>query len=242
MTMPLLISLKRRPRKAAALTWGGFTLLELLVVLAIIAILTTLGVRFAAASMQKAKTAQCISKMRGLGTAILSYANEHEWQLPRSMHSAGSYGEDSWTYAVSPYLGIPTPVSMNTWPSYFESCYRCPSDTNRSVNRWSYGMNVFFELDPDGDDYTGSPATWRRLPNSSSPQRTILLAEPRSADFSDHVMSHLWSSPVAAKNGIEYKRHGDGSNYLFLDGHVETLAVSSVFTNGVNLFNPSLVK
>jgi prepilin-type N-terminal cleavage/methylation domain-containing protein/prepilin-type processing-associated H-X9-DG protein len=228
--------------KTAISSFKAFTLVELLVVLAVVAILAFLGFSAVSATLRNAKKVQCISKMRGLGGAFLLYANDHEGELPRSMHSAGSKGEDSWTYAIAPYLGISTPLSSDSWPPLFEKYYRCPADTNRSSARWSYGLNVFFELDPDGDDYAGSPATWRRVQNVSFRQKTILLAEPRGTDFGDHVMSHLWGNAKAAQNALDFKRHGTAANYTFLDGHVETLGVESVFTNGINYFNPSLAK
>ena len=105
-----------------------------------------------------------------------------------------------------------------------------PEDKNASVTRWSYALNVFYELNPDGDDYDGSPRTWRRVAAVPHPARTILLAEPRSLDFGNHIMCHLWRGTAAAQYALDYKRHGAASNYLFLDGHVETLPLDAVYS------------
>ncbi len=182
--------------------------------------------------------------MRALGTAILLRCSDHNGELPRSLHSAGSAGVDSWTFAIAPYLGVTLPVSQTEWSAVFERYYRCPADKSTSSLRWSYGLNVFYELTPDGDDYQGSPETWRRIQNVPKPSRTILLAEPRSIDFGDHIMCHLWKSRNAALNALDYKRHGSVSNYLFLDGHVDALPVEAVFLpeKKINLFNPSLAQ
>jgi len=235
-------SLPSRPRRIAR--GGGFSLVELLAALAVVAVLVTLASVAVTGSSRKVKTAQCVSKLRALGSAALLWSNDHDGQLPRSLHSAGGAGVDSWTYAVAPYLGLALPMSAADWEVAFERHYRCPSDPNRSVARWSYGLNVHFELTPDGDDYEGSPATWSRLSTVPRPGRTILMAEPRSVDYADHVMAHLWGSDAAARNALDYRRHTPGATYLFVDGHAEMLPIPSVYSRaaGVNQFNPGLAR
>jgi len=233
----------RRSTGVASHRRGAFTLIELLTVTVIIIVLVALGLGTTMSATKRVRTLQCVSKMRDLGAAILLFSNEHK-EMPRSMHSAASAGVDSWTYAIAPYLGIGMPLSKTDWPGNFERYYRCPEDRNVSPIRWSYGLNVFFELNPEGDDYEGSPATWRRVQSVPKPSRTILLAEPRSVNFADHIMPHLWKSNAAALNALDSKRHGTTSNYLFLDGHVETLRVEAVFIKGtdLDLFNPALAR
>jgi len=222
----------------------GFTLLELLSAITLISLLTAMGFAASTSVTHRSKTMQCAARMRALGAAIQMYANDHNGELPRSFHSAAAAGVDAWTYAVAPYLGVPVPLSPETWGAVFEKYFRCPADPNRSVTRWSYALNVHFELDPGGDDYVGSPDTWRRLGNVPRPARTVLLAEPRSLDFGDHLMCHLWNGASAALNALESRRHIRKANYLFVDGHVETLPIEAVFApdRGIDRFNPSLAE
>jgi prepilin-type processing-associated H-X9-DG protein len=57
-------------------------------------------------------------------------------------------------------------------------------------------------------------------------------------------MCHQWSKQAAALNAVDSLRHGKVSNYLFVDGHVESLRLEQTFdpAAGINLWNPSLAK
>jgi prepilin-type processing-associated H-X9-DG protein/prepilin-type N-terminal cleavage/methylation domain-containing protein len=226
--------------KRAAIS-RGFSLLELLIVISVIAVLAVLASAVLQSGQRKAKAAQCMSRLRGLGTAIHLYTQE-DGEFPRSLHSAGSAGKVPWSRAILPYLGGPSSPSTQDWAMYFEKYYRCPEDKNRDVNYHSYALNVHFELRPDGDDYQGAPDTWRRPANVENASRTILLAEPKPTYFGDHLMCHLWTSAKGPANGLAGTRHDGRSNYLFVDGHVEALAVTDTFdlVKGTNLWNPSL--
>ena len=61
---------------------GGFTLIELLVVIAIIAILAAILFPVFARAKERARLAQCISNMKQLSFAILSYADDYDGTLP----------------------------------------------------------------------------------------------------------------------------------------------------------------
>ena len=68
----------------------AFTLIELLVVIAIIAVL--MGILMPALTMVKAqaKRSVCASNMRGFGTAILTYAADHDEKIPPSFYQNGT--------------------------------------------------------------------------------------------------------------------------------------------------------
>ena len=231
---------KLHPLKSRFARGFGFTLIELSVTMGIIAVLSTLVFSAVSTSMQKAKTVQCISKMRQIGVALLLYTNENNGTLPPSSHSCGFSAQTKWTDASARYLGIQSPVVS----ADFERFYRCPLDPHKSNNYWSYALNAFFELNPDNDDYQGSPQTWHRLVCIEHPARTVLLAEIKGANNADHFMPETWGSMTSATNTLAYNRHIGLSNYLFLDGHIETLTVQSVYSpSGTpNLFNPSLAQ
>ena len=76
--MPLLRSRSTQP---------GFTLLELLVVLAIVAILASLLLPALARAKDAARKTACISNLRQMGIAIRLYSNDHDHLIPYGPHA-----------------------------------------------------------------------------------------------------------------------------------------------------------
>ena len=71
----------------------GFTLVELLVVLAIIGVLFTLIMPAIASTRERAHTATCMNNMKQLVTAALMYADEHGEAIPE-VTQLGDYIDD----------------------------------------------------------------------------------------------------------------------------------------------------
>ena len=237
MTSPQGICSRRRPKAAAS----AFSLIELLVAVGVVTALVALLFPALRGASNRAREAQCLARMRALGSGITAYA-QNEGEFPRSLHSAAGAGAEPWARAILPYLGSVTQPTDSEWRAVFERSFRCPADKNRGPELFSYGLNVYFELTPDGDDYDGSPATWRKPANVERPGATILLAEPKPVYFADHIMSHQWTSAAGASNAVDGKRHATRSNFFFVDGHVEALPVSATFdpAKKINLWNPGL--
>lgn len=211
---------------------AGFTLVELMVVLTIIGLICAITLPALARARERARAIACRSQVRQVGLALHSFADDHRDAWPRSSHSAAAHGELPWSQAVASYLGShPT-----TWTSLTNGVYRCAA---KKETGWrSYGLNVYYELHPDHDDYVGSPATWRRRADLPRPCSTILLAEiPGSTD---HVMAHFWTSPLDATD-VAARRHPHGANYLMADGHVELLTLDMTYLPPQrDHWNPSL--
>ncbi len=218
----------------------AFTLVELLVTIAVIGVLAAILIPVAGAARARAQAAECGTRIRSLGHAVLLVAEQHRGEWPRSLHSAAAHGQSAWTIELAPVLDLPSPDSAG-WEAAFNRVYRCPADAVRDVTRYSYGMNVYLEVYPGGDDYPGAPATWRRLARLPTPSRTLLLAEPRSEPFADHVMAHLWGGVSAARNALAHDRHQGRSLYAFCDGHIATLRPEETFDPSLNrdLWNPA---
>jgi prepilin-type N-terminal cleavage/methylation domain-containing protein/prepilin-type processing-associated H-X9-DG protein len=210
---------------------GAFTLIELLVVIAIIAIIAAMLLPALGSAKNAARSAQCLGQMRQIGLAVRLYADDNNDEFPRSQHSAGPHGQLTWGRAIAPQLG----ASTATWTNLSGGVYRCPAD--KRVTPWSYGLNVYFELDPNDDDYAGQPRTWRRLSRIPRPAGTILFAEPLT--LGDHIMPHFWMSLLDAWGEVDGRRHRLKSNYTFVDGHGELLPLGRTYKPPqLDLWNP----
>ena len=82
-------------------TQSAFTLIELLVVIAIIAILAAMLLPALNKSREKAKSIQCISLQKQLGSAYAMYQSDNQGFYPASWANNNYY-----SYYLAPYLGV----------------------------------------------------------------------------------------------------------------------------------------
>ncbi len=220
----------RAPATMIACRRSAFTLVELLVVLAIIALLASLLLPALGHAKAGARSIQCLGQLRQIGLAVRLYSDDHDDEFPRSQHSAFAHRQMPWGRAVAPQLGSSTVA----WTNLLRGVYRCPSD--RRPTPWSYGLNVYFELGPE-DDYLGKPETWRKTSLVPHPATTIALSE--NASSADHIMAHFWTSRADAVD-VPDARHLKRSHYSFLDGHTGPRRLEETFDpdRSRDLWNP----
>lgn len=100
----------------------GFTLIEVLVVIGIIAILVTILVPVISSSREQAKRATCLSHLRQLNLAITQYAQANEDRLPITP------GGGSWMWDI-PYTTRDALVHLGATQDMFY----CPSNAEYEV-------------------------------------------------------------------------------------------------------------
>jgi len=211
----------------------GFTLLELLASLAVIGLLAATLLPALARARNTARAVPCLSHLRQIALAVHSYSDEANDFFPRSSHSAFVVGQLPWGRAIAGHLGS----SPTGWTNLLNGVYRCAA--KKTTGTWSYGLNVYYELTPALDDYTGSPAVWHRRGAVPHPVSSVLLAEvPGSVD---HVMAHFWTS-LADATDVAATRHFGRAAYAFADGHVEWRRLAETYDPAINRdhWNPSL--
>jgi prepilin-type N-terminal cleavage/methylation domain-containing protein/prepilin-type processing-associated H-X9-DG protein len=237
----------------------GFTVVELLVVVAVIGILAGVMLPALAGARRRAWVLVDLNHLRTLGVLTHTFAEANGGELMRSTHSFLAHRESGaapWyrsffeLLADRPYEG-PTPE----WRRVVDEHFRSPMDPRRSGEdaspfapeyNGSYALNVYFELSP-GETPDGR--TWRRREMVPRASETVLFGEVAAGESMtmarDHVMAHFWLGGMAPAGGeIAIDRHRPGSGYAYLDGHAASERFDETFdeASGVDRWNPATAR
>ncbi len=155
-------------------TQVGFTLLELLVVVAIIAVLVALLLPALAEVRNLTMQTTCLANLRQLGVGYSHYVNDYDEYLPPTPHTGGigdwymftntigwwvdGVWVDGWVPRVNPYVGKNTLYG----PVLYKQVFGCPGTTEYLLSgillnqAWSsYRMNPLYGNDKNNNHVPG---------------------------------------------------------------------------------------
>ncbi len=210
----------------------GFTLIELLVVIAIIAILAAILFPVFAKARAKAKQASCLSNVRQITTAFLSYAQDYDEKFPHWLTRCWGQGDDP------PFQAKLQPYVKN------EQIFECPVQSRDSYFNGCFNANWYMPLGYGYNEYMGHAGfgtdvrsvkldTWRSPAQSfmvgdsmcgmvwSTTNTGIIhrVAWPDHDNMGGNWCNIMNSQPVDTFE--QYTRHNSGSNVGFIDGHTK---------------------
>ncbi|OQA85493.1 MAG: hypothetical protein BWY31_01894 [Lentisphaerae bacterium ADurb.Bin242] len=224
----------------------NFTLIELLIVIAIIVILA--GMLLPALNRVR-KTAQkisCLSNIRQLGFGIIQYGiDNNDFLLPREsgtyQGSGASTGKDmpgplrkSWTMFCAPYYGMDlsgvtllTNYRESVVPRQYQNgLMKCPA-SSVSVVIFSYVQYGMPEYNIGGEPYMNLVPI-KKFGQAKSPSEMALLCD--SSYGAENFTTGIDTTPADTRglyavytsgSSISRRRHGGSCNIVMLDGHSE---------------------
>ena len=244
--------LRRWPRVAGA----AFTLLELLIVVAIIGVLCALIVPAVIKGREKARDIQCKSSLGQWAFAVIDYADAHEDRIPRESYHLNGVVLNSWADVRHPssfdvwYNSLPVqmgsaPASEYAYPSIRGTFYtrgiqlQCPSAKFAATSAtdeaayFSFAMSSKLILAPR------RTVTLNEVQNTSSTvlflDNRVLSSEPKADPFQP---DDSLGQPSAYANRFSV-RHQKKGNLAFVDGHVDSKGGNEVVRGGGAIFPPS---
>ncbi|MDB6053897.1 MAG: prepilin-type N-terminal cleavage/methylation domain [Verrucomicrobiales bacterium] len=196
----------------------GFTLLELLMVIAIIAILAGLLLPSFTRAKARGQRITCLSNLREIGIGFQMFANDHNHQYPPLVpqRDGGTYEVAATSDALAHFLSISNEIVT-------PKVLACPSDSRiaaqnwKSINKTNVSYAVFLDASPN---VSATPLCADRNISMGGTGSDVLAV--------DNPALAYWTSEL----------HSHAGNILFGDAHVEQaddkhlrLAMSAGFSN-----------
>ena len=194
------------PRRA------GFTLVEVLVTMAILALLSSVAIGIYPTVIRHAQAAGCLTHMRSLAIAFTEYAGEHDGQLPG--RSTGE-GTDKWPTLLLPYVSGPRVYVDPGDP--VASAVPEQDLVSNSANNSSFFFNGFNDLGA----YT-NPNMTVRLSNLTNLGSLLLLGQ-KVYGSTQYYMDFVEGNENDILNKTAYF---GGSNYAYADGSASFMPAS----------------
>ncbi|HPO29659.1 MAG TPA: prepilin-type N-terminal cleavage/methylation domain-containing protein [Candidatus Hydrogenedentes bacterium] len=219
---------------------GGFTLVELLVVIGIIAVLAALSLPALARARDGALRASCASNLKQIFIAFECYLGEHQDTYPARqdlpLYEPPGYWlwmGRGWRDLLRPYVPQSREEPLVYW---------CPADirrlTEEKYEHTSYAYAMVFYHSPEQINTLNRTADCYSNPLPAMPQRKSALRYP-----SKKVLVGEWFSNHAAWAGDRGWFGAGGKRlYLFADGHVEFLDATELLPANDGLPNPNLTR
>lgn len=212
-----------------------FTLIELLIVIAIIAILASMLLPTLNQARERARAIRCTGNLKTFGTAEQMYANDFDGMLTPSRSSTHSNSQYLWVYRLNTYLGNDQKLTLNSTTNKLicttilgERGLFTPA-SGYDNNSTEYGpiiLTYAINLAVSASEYEAGVGvtawhqyTARKLSGMAHPSGTMMLSE--MAKYNDYVAKGNRGNHLLFI-------HGRMVNMCMADGHAEAVDFTAI--------------
>lgn len=199
---------------------GGFTLVELLTVIAVVGILAAILIPTIGLVRDSAQKGRCLGNQRQIALACLSYAYDNKGRLPATDRSVTP--NVRWMYQAAPFLGRAGGDSSNLSFGNLTEAFQCPSDPDRiaaferkASDPWDYVS--YLQMLPVPLSSRESGLEIRMMSQVSDHSRHPMLVCAREVTSAFYKNNERFALLVKGSSGF---MHNDGVNVAYYDGSV----------------------
>ncbi len=204
----------------------GYTLIEMLFVLAIVSLLAAIMMPVFGAVRGKAREVSCASNLRQIGQAFSMYMQDYDGRFPNAINAGDKFGLGAWSDNPSFKQEIPhLPILNDALQPYAASyaLFRCPSDSGFAIDdfrgAWTdafptsyekYGTSYYYRTElaarkmhesevtePAGINVLMDAAgVWHGTLTPPAKRYNVLFADSHVKNISRQQIEEAWQTPL----------------------------------------------
>lgn len=203
-----------------AVSRTGFSLIEMLFVVAVIAILAGLMFPLAGSVRARAQRTSCLNNLRQWGLALNLYLDENRGKFPNWQGNSKLWYEE-----LPPYVDQAPMSELVTFPGGGKkSMFLCPADVGDGTDHGDYYSSYTFNTHVSR---TKGATHQHQIKN---PDRFVVFSETPTGGKSGVDLSTLGRT----KNGSSAFRHSGSVCFAFADGHAAAFRRAAVWRDGLS--------